>query len=611
MSNSRFSIQLQRILKLPREEHLLGDLAGGLGVVFCALSGAAPKQGFVTFGLLFALTWLLILELLKRLGGGTNGLLRKVSLSLAPICQMGRYWPAFYCICLFFGEWSGRWWRSIYLTGWGVSGLLRACFVFFAGNLILLVIECIGRLIGMGDEGADAPRSRADESAAVAEPAGPLTIFRLEGRDKKLGDILALVLFSVLFLRLFFNSSMITSLTQVLGWWDAIERMTLLFFRLGLFVGIMSLGALAEGRKSEANAKDRESGLDSETKKTDESARKEKAALALLGAFVLTASWLHYTLLDGHDIELLYFGIFFALAAGRKADHFVRISVILGIIVLVAAWKLSLEGYITYLVYAGTKHAMGMVYSTDLAAHLFGLVAAGCFLRRGKPSPLRFLFYVFVAEYFIWHITGCRNDTVAVALLLFGTFIYMFFDKAFLWLCKIFRYAMKYSYLIFFFGSLLLTVYYSGGSIGSFPGSETLAARFDLGRQGFEKYPITLIGTIVEEMGAGGIVEEGEYFFIDSSYVRMLLLFGILITAAFLTAMTVFQHRSVESGRYYVAFVCAVFALTAFVDHHICDPSYFILGILPLAEMPEEPDPTGFTTLSCLLRRSRPPAGSR
>jgi hypothetical protein len=452
----------------------------------------------------------------------------------------------------------------------------------------------------------------------------------LDGRDKKLGDILALVLFSVLFLRLFFNSSMITSLTQVLGWWDAIERMTLLFFRLGFFVGIMSLGALAEsaGRRKEESGRDSNSEkgkraarvpkrIHTETAVAEEKPesagvdRKEKAALALLGAFVFIASWLHYTLLDGHDIELLYFGIFFALAAGRKADHFVRISVILGIVVLVAAWKLSLEGYITYLVYAGTKHAMGMVYSTDLAAHLFGLVAAGCFLRRGKPSPLRFLFYVFVAEYFIWHITGCRNDTVAVALLLFGTFIYMFFDKAFLWLCKIFRYAMKYSYLIFFFGSLLLTVYYSGGSIGSFPGSETLAARFDLGRQGFEKYPITLIGTIVEEMGAGVIVEEGEYFFIDSSYVRMLLLFGILITAAFLTAMTVFQHRSVESGRYYVAFVCAVFALTAFVDHHICDPSYFILGILPLAEMPEEPDPTGFTTLSCLLRRSRPPAGSR
>ncbi|MCR4896971.1 MAG: hypothetical protein K5891_09380, partial [Lachnospiraceae bacterium] len=237
MLNARVSVQLQRVIGLPKERDLLGDLAGGLGVAFCAVMGAAPEQGFVTFSVLFSLTWLFLLELLKRFGGGSNGLLRKVSASLAPFCQMGRYWPVFFFVSLVSGQETSRWWQSIYVSGWGMSGILRAIYVFFAGNLLLLLLECIGRLFGLGD---------AASSGADPGSEGPLSILRLSGRDAMLGEILALVIFGALFLRRFFDTSMITELAQVLGWWDQIEKITRILFRVGMCVGILSLGALAE-----------------------------------------------------------------------------------------------------------------------------------------------------------------------------------------------------------------------------------------------------------------------------------------------------------------------------------------------------------------------------
>jgi hypothetical protein len=108
--------------------------------------------------------------------------------------------------------------------------------------------------------------------------------------------------------------------------------------------------------------------------------------------------------------------------------------------------------------------------------------------------------------------------------------------------------------------------------------------RLEMGRRAFSEYEVRLFGTKMSEHGFGGKVGgfEGweKYFFIDNSYVRLLMLGGVSLLLLLIAALTWSQLRCFASGRYGCVFLLWIIAVVCVMEHHLIEPSYNIFPLM-------------------------------
>ena len=98
--------------------------------------------------------------------------------------------------------------------------------------------------------------------------------------------------------------------------------------------------------------------------------------------------------------------------------------------------------------------------------------------------------------------------------------------------------ASSYWYLsiVLPYSYVLITYYFTFSNPVMVKLDQALSGRLALGKEGFDKYGITLLGKRVIERGWGGSDglhmmknNPGKYFFIDSSFVRLLVINGLIL----------------------------------------------------------------------------------
>ena len=130
------------------------------------------------------------------------------------------------------------------------------------------------------------------------------------------------------------------------------------------------------------------------------------------------------------------------------------------------------------------------------------------------------------------------------------------------------------------FVSILFTYLYSDGNPLWAKMDSTLLARFRLGKQAFEEYGLKLFGQKIPMNGNGGTVEWIEdYFFLDCSYVNILLTWGLIL---FLSVMILFIYSCTKNRKdLYFQYAIAAIAVNSMIAHHLMDVAYnpFVLAI--------------------------------
>ncbi|MCR5526232.1 MAG: hypothetical protein K6F39_02455, partial [Lachnospiraceae bacterium] len=120
--------------------------------------------------------------------------------------------------------------------------------------------------------------------------------------------------------------------------------------------------------------------------------------------------------------------LIFALAAGNRSGRkLIWTTAIIGTFGMVASHRASMMGIIRYLTYANdTKHAFGITYHTDAAAHILNLMLAYCFLKPKKGDFwLTIDFIVIGFGLFInYRYIGARANLVMMIILLAGTMLF-------------------------------------------------------------------------------------------------------------------------------------------------------------------------------------------
>jgi hypothetical protein len=253
------------------------------------------------------------------------------------------------------------------------------------------------------------------------------------------------------------------------------------------------------------------------------------------------------------------------------------ISVVLILLTVIA----SQTGVVENLIYErkGQRISFGFNYPTDFTAHIFFFVMGYCYLRRERLSYLELM--VILGFGFFSHIfCGARTNALCL-LLTFIVFLYLknrYFNRSSNYvLNKIFSRLLVFSIPISALCIVILTFLYQANQNNVILTSinNLLSNRLCWNIVGLERYGIHLYGSIFKMIGLGGsTTPPNEYFFLDSSYILILLRYGVMV---FVTTLVISVFSSLRAERQKditLLLIISLIAIQSVVEHHLLDIAY-------------------------------------
>lgn len=233
------------------------------------------------------------------------------------------------------------------------------------------------------------------------------------------------------------------------------------------------------------------------------------------------------------------------------------------------------------------RHSLGIIYPTDMAAYTFYLVLGYLYLFFKKISWKLFLIVIFL-DVILYKFTQARNSVILILLSVFivWTALQAYNGK------KVYRAIVSFYWMlipILAYGTLLTAWTFNIHNKLFKLVNSLLSNRLMLSHQALDKYGITLFGNHIEEHAFGGL--EGlkqfynprvKYFFIDSSLVRLAVIYGLIIGVFVVSVMTIISYRDTLDKTYILSSIMLLVALHCVVEQHLVDISFnpFLIALL-------------------------------
>lgn len=280
-----------------------------------------------------------------------------------------------------------------------------------------------------------------------------------------------------------------------------------------------------------------------------------------------------------------------------------QVYLLMNITIMGLAFIASMLGIIENLAYTNEewdnlRYSFGCVYTTDFAAHIFFMLLIAFYLYQDR---LRWYHYAgtCAAAGFIYYYCYAKLDTICIILLV----LFFGYYHVLQWQSKKERAIVpsingsKYNIFVFkrtkvclkwkkvwmrialiSMPVLAVLMYYLSNSYSEKNEfletiNETITGRLALGKRGLDDYGISLFGQDVPMVGFGGSTTiEEEYFFIDSSYLNILLTYGLLFLIMVFTIYGTICYKYKEDTVLMLAIV--LLAISSFIDHHMIEEAY-------------------------------------
>lgn len=295
------------------------------------------------------------------------------------------------------------------------------------------------------------------------------------------------------------------------------------------------------------------------------------------------------------------------LIVGAKNIHFDRIlKVFFGVslVILAAAMICSQAGMIENLVYpsvrGGVRQCFGTIYPTDFAAHVFYMAMAALCMNN-RRIHIADIVIVGALGVFVYKACSAFTGTMTLGLAAIGMIVVMIVqrrleqkekmadtDAPLGWWNGILRFL---TLAPVFFAALFIGMVHLYRPESAFWAKldQILSLRLSVSAEGTANYAYRLFGQHVEEFGNGRSIETREhYFFLDDSYLRMALIYGIVILIVVLLMMIIIANRAVRYQRCMLYLAMLLIALHCFMEQHLLEMAFnpFILGMF--ADMDRE-----------------------
>ncbi|ETY74889.1 hypothetical protein LFAB_05215 [Lactiplantibacillus fabifermentans T30PCM01] len=267
-----------------------------------------------------------------------------------------------------------------------------------------------------------------------------------------------------------------------------------------------------------------------------------------------------------------------------------RIALYIGAALLVTFLLLSLVNVIPNYVY-GDRNSFGISYTTDFAAHVFYLACTYIYLRFDVLKWWDFAL-VIVLTAFVQFFTHTDVDVISLLILLFVMVIYRFrvsWSKHFKPVLIFLR--TSWIWLLIFPGIIIgLSMKYDANNAIFTKINDLISNRLYYGSYAFTSYGVRLFGQPVLESGWGGAngydtyhnaASQVTYFFIDSSYINMLVKFGLALSIVFLYLFLLTSYKDTKQNNFKIPLILLVIFASSIIDQHLFELAYnpFVLVI--------------------------------
>ncbi|MCH3910264.1 MAG: hypothetical protein LKE20_08640 [Limosilactobacillus oris] len=232
------------------------------------------------------------------------------------------------------------------------------------------------------------------------------------------------------------------------------------------------------------------------------------------------------------------------------------------------------------------RHSLGISYPTDMAAYVFYLLLAYYYLAFDKITWKSYL-GVIVIDFIVYELTQARNTAILIMVTIPVILIAKRASRGYLVSRGIASFYWMITPLAAYCTALLAYLYNKNSRLLVLA-NRALSGRLELSHRAIDKYGFSLFGQHVKENGWGGVKgfknfhnPNFSYFYIDSSYMRLAVIYGMVIAIIIITFMTIIAYRSTARREFTLAAIIMLVSIHCIVEQHLLDLNYdpFLLAL--------------------------------
>ena len=292
------------------------------------------------------------------------------------------------------------------------------------------------------------------------------------------------------------------------------------------------------------------------------------------------------------EFSLFSMGIFVLGARNVDFKRVIKIYFYVGMLLLAFVVISAMGGLIRNLVYRRdmtniVRQSFGIAYPTDFAAHVLYLILAYAYLKFGKIKWYDYAVFL-AAAVFLVKFSDARLSAYAIILSIPVLWIgqraqtdhlLSRFIASFYWTVPILL-----AYLV-----IIASYFFTPSNKTLTKVNNASSGRLFLGHKAISEYGFSMFGKQIIEHGWGGANglkmsqnAPANYFFVDSSFLRMTILYGIIMAIIILLAMTKISWESFQKGSFALASIIVIVSVSAMVEQRLLDLAYdpFLIALL-------------------------------
>ncbi|AST84056.1 hypothetical protein ABC620_07790 [Latilactobacillus sakei] len=304
--------------------------------------------------------------------------------------------------------------------------------------------------------------------------------------------------------------------------------------------------------------------------------------MLLLFLFILS-NLMTNTLMIG-EVGLLIFSI-----RDIKFKKVIAMTLIIQVLIAVTTVIASKIGIIENRVFQDAnriRYGMGFSYATVLSIMYLYICAMYIYIRGDKMRLIESIFLL-IGSVIIFDLTNTRNSFYLSVFLVVGSLLVK--NKTFE--DHLFKLPLSLSYSVLVVAACLLAIFYNPNNVIFRLLNNVFSGRLALGKIAINNYGIHILGQKITFYGASSsynLLVKNEYNFIDSSYVQMLLVQGILFTVIFVAFYTIIFKKIVLSRDKYLVIIIMCMELQCFSDPQMLqlwyNPFLFLIGYIGVSK---------------------------
>ena len=237
------------------------------------------------------------------------------------------------------------------------------------------------------------------------------------------------------------------------------------------------------------------------------------------------------------------------------------------------------------------RHSYGIVAPTNFGAMVFFLMLFWWYLRKEKTTYWEAASALLMAGGLQWKCNArCSSALLTVMAVLMAGMRYWYQNKERKFLPMLAD-VLVLSPIFVATGSILLTINYKNTEFW-LKLNELLSNRLQLGRKGLDVFRLKPYGQYIRMFSGAEGIGDRYYFYIDSFYIQLALMYGLVILGAALLILLIIGCKAKRQEDWILLWMIGLAAVHGIIEPHVIELPYCPLALALLADLDHRPGMT-------------------